>query len=542
MKSRILFLAACTLAPLGAQIDLDLANDDESFEFRGGAKDDHLGGDSAQCVRTIVTGDFNGDGIDDYAIASYDAGSYGTVVLKFGTTTWSQAVYNIANVLDVEISGEVSNNISECLGVGDLNDDGIDDLIIGADRADRGGDLNVGAAHIFFGSGSWTSSLALADSDCVIWGWSSASYLPSAIACGDFDGDGIDDLALGARSYSANTGRVVLFEGSSSWPALIDLAADTPDLDLIGGETGSGFGGDVWFADVDADGDEDLFTGAQDQDLPDQDFSGHAGYVFGFHGGAPADTTADFEASGVSDSYGFGQRGAGGDFNGDGYDDIVVLATDSPSPKAVVFLGSATGLTSSSVNAADAIIAFASQNSNGTPSAVAAGDFDNDGYDDFCVGISTASPEGRLFAGAVDFFFGRAGWDATGTERDFTIAGAAAGEYAGQNVCFGDVNDDGYDDLILNTPYAEESGRRNSGQVETILGRGYEPVSLEIQLDGDDIDITVCSRSGRTVTLESATDLAGPWTEVDCFNTGREDDPVSDSVGDDDRRFYRASD
>jgi hypothetical protein len=531
------------------QVDIDLANDEETFEFRGGAVNDHLGGDSAQSVTTLVVDDFNDDGIDDFAIATEDAGSYGNVVLRFGATSSSQKIYNIANVRDVRISGELGNDIGLCIASGDVDGDGIADLVIGADQADNGAAANTGAGYVFYGRATWSpDDLVLSDADVVIYGWAANSRLGGSVACGDFNDDGFDDLALGAPGWNGGDGRVALILGrmTASWPASIDLASTAADLDVSSAVSSARLGGCVWFSDVNGDDHADLFAGAQDQDLPSQGFSGHAGYVYGWEGGSSIDSVADFTIYGNSGTYGLGHRGVGGDFNGDGYGDVMVLATDAPTPRAILIEGSANGLTTSLgateadiSDMADAVIDFdGSTNSGGVPSAIGAGDWDADGIDDVVVGLSTASPGGALFAGAADFFFGRTAWDAAGTARDFTVTGGAASDYLGQNVCLGDANGDGYDDLVLNAPYAEESGRSQSGQVYFLAGTGYAPTSLSLSVSSGTVSLAISARSGRSVTVKSSTSLSG-WSDVTSFNTGREDDLVDEPVGTDPARFYR---
>jgi hypothetical protein len=306
----------------------------------------------------------------------------------------------------------------------------------------------------------------------------------------------------------------------------------------------------VWTGDFNDDGIDELFFSAYHEDDPSHSGTpGYSGVVYGYLGrtswfasNTASSASADLYVTGTgTDVYGLGFRGTCGDVNGDGIDDIAVLATDSPRPRVVFFLGQAgfTHLYATNLLAACShIITYGNPNqNNGSPSAISCGDVDGDGLDDVLVGTSTASPNGALFSGWALLYYGRSLWG-TNETADLQYNGEAAGNYFGHEVALGDVTGDGLADLLLNAPTAAGMASQ-SGKVYLLSGASSAAMAISAPLTSQGtLSLTVASRSGRTVSLERSTDLIH-WERIRLYTSDGTahpfSEPMTNSV-----MFYRA--
>jgi len=143
------------------------------------------------------------------------------------------------------------------VGTGDLNGDSIADIIVGSQQNDAGGD-DAGRAYVFFGGGS-LGYRAAADADAVFTGEAAGDGFGADLAAGDIDGDGTDDLLVGAPGTGEGAGRVHLFFGSAGLP---DRNASDSDASVRGEAAGDRLGICVSVADVTDDAFAELLVGA----------------------------------------------------------------------------------------------------------------------------------------------------------------------------------------------------------------------------------------------------------------------------------------
>ncbi len=280
---------------------------------------------------------------------------------------------------------------------------------------------------------------------------------------GDVNGDGYSDVIVGAPTdvyTSDKVGMAYVFHGGGGGLS----SSLNPDWTATGIK-GSFFGGAVGTAgDVNDDGYDDVIVGAPAYKNPIIGL-GTQGAVFVFYGssGGLAETPG-WSLIGEQKDSGLGIAvGTAGDVNGDGFDDIIVGASGLGG-MIHVFFGASDGLTTTRVfttssNQAGALFGY----SVGT-----AGDVNNDGYDDILVGAPAYNISGMLDAGAIFIFFGAAeGISTTYT----TIYGDQSGARFGHAVSTaGDVNGDGYSDIIVGAPLYTRDTLVSAGAAFVYLG------------------------------------------------------------------------
>ena len=415
---------------------------------------------------------------------------------------------------------------------GDVNGDGIDDLIIGAPYGDSGG-YNAGEAYVIFGQAGTTrtnidlTTLSAADG-FIIQGDVDGDYAGLSVSsAGDVNGDGIDDMIVAARRPGE---AYVIFGRTGAARGNIDLTTlpATDGFVIQGAFAGYGAGRTVSSAgDVNGDGINDMIIGA-----PRGDNGGtRAGEAYVIFGRAGA-TRGEIDVTTLSATDGFVIQGdeagdyagwsvsSAGDVNGDGIDDVIVGASQGDNGgtnagETYVIFGRAgatrTNIDLTTLSATDGFIiqGDAAGDASGT-SVSSVGDVNGDGIDDLIVGASQGD-NGGIDAGEAYVIFGRAG--ATRTNIDLTtlsatdgfiIQGDAAGDTAGWSVSSaGDVNDDGIDDLIVGA-LRSNNGGQYAGEAYVIFGR--------VGATRSNIDRTTLSANdGFVIQGDAAGDFAG-WS------------------------------
>lgn len=362
---------------------------------------------------------------------------------------------------------DASNNVDTSTNPHcDVNGDGFDDVVVGAYGADPSGRTTAGGASVYHGGPGGVSPIAAS----VIEGVNMNDQLGRSVACaGDVNGDGYGDVILGAAQADPGgrfaAGTAAIFHGSAA-----GLSA-APALVLNGVASNDNFGWSVAGAgDVNNDGYADVVVGAP---LADPGGRSQAGTVSVF-GGSPVGivvaSVRTIDGLAQNDNFGWSVASAG-DVNGDVYSDLVVGAVRA-SPSAMAEAGMARIFHGSLLG----VSAIAQQQLPGSAAGdlfggtvACAGDLNNDGYSDVVVGADSASPGGRALAGSASVFHGSGvGVRAAMVQQ---MNGVAAGDRMGASVASaGDLNGDGYGDLVLGADQADPGGRANAGAASVYHG------------------------------------------------------------------------
>lgn len=289
----------------------------------------YLGGPSADLVADLhfigapssffgqalgSAGDFNGDGYEDLLIGApfYDipASSAGAAYLFYGGPSPDTVVDHI-------FTGQAASDFFgiAVAGIGDFNNDGFDDIAVGAYRADWASFTDAGKVYVYYGG-----TTPDFNADRILVGSADGERFGYALTAGDFTGDGSADIAVGAYSFDGlqlNQGRIYLYRGGSSPDTLSDYT-------ITGDSAGYKYGWSLTSGDVNGDGHVDLIMGSDGVST-----SSYAhGRVLVFHGGPSFDTTvdADFDLGRLQTDYLGFSIASGVDLAGDGGDEIVAGA------------------------------------------------------------------------------------------------------------------------------------------------------------------------------------------------------------------------
>ena len=507
-------------------------------------------------------GDVNGDGFDDVIVGAplaEDAGdgiNEGESYVVFGKASWAGTPSLDLAALDgtngFRLTGDDGFDFSwdragsSVSSAGDVNGDGFADLIVGAPSADppAGGDYE-GASYVVFGKANWagTPSLDVATLDGSNgFSLTGAGFFDvsgfSVSSAGDVNGDGFDDLIIGApqiRFDPYGSGGTYVVFGKESW-------AGTPSLDLTTLDGTDGFrlpgtrnaaanGFSVSSAgDVNGDGFDDLIVGEPTVFVPYGEPEDPNSYVV--FGKADWAGTPSFDLTTLDGTNGFRLEDSGrsvssaGDVNGDGFADVVIGT-------AVVFgKASWAGTPSLSPGALDGTNGFlvtGAETSGFNRIATSAGDVNGDGFDDLIVGAGGAGPEDQ---GESYVVYGKANWTGVpsvdvssldGT-NGFRLTGVDAGDASGFSVSSaGDVNGDGFADLIVGAPGAESAGGpENEGESYVIFGGNFTGSVTHLGGAGDD-ELTGTA-TAETFIGGTGNDLLIGDGGADAFQGGAGDD------------------
>ena len=522
------YLMAATLISTGAMaqaqgfpasINLQDLDGSNGFVINGIDDGDFSGGSVSSA------GDINGDGVDDVIIGApgpfFNSGRAGEGYVVFGgSVVGSGGSLNLSDLNGV--NGFVINGLDagdsfgrSVSSAGDINDDGVDDVIIGASGAAE--------SYVVFGSRDIGNggSLNLSDLDGV------NGFVVNGISLGDrsgfsvsgaddFNGDGVDDIIIGAYRGNSNNANgagesYVVFGGRDvGTGGLLNLS----DLDGANGFVINGiaendnFGRSVSGAgDINGDGVDDVIIGAPGAN-PDEPFqlapydTGASYVLFGGRdvGSSGSLNVSDldgvngFTISGIIEGDEAGRSVSGaGDFNGDGVNDTIIGASGVYGIRqSYVVFGSGVVDTDGSLSLLDldgdngfAVNPFNYSDYIGG-SVSSAGDINGDGVDDLIIGAPGGDPNDVRNAGENYVIFG--GRDVGGggslnlsdldRTNGFVINGIDQYDNSGRSVSSaGDFNGDGVDDVIIGASRADPNGVDSAGESYVVFGALDAPVT-----------------------------------------------------------------
>jgi len=487
-----------------------------AFEIISGVENRNLGASVGSA------GDFNGDGLGDLIVGAPEGtaldnpGWNGSAYIIYGTRGSGGGsplvVENMSSAQGMLITAgrrwgsRFGFNVS---GAGDLNGDGLDDIVVASsDPARPAG--NPGVAVVVFGARNGPRQFDVDDvngrNGFVIVGENPGDEAGHVVGrAGDVNGDGRDDLLISAPFHDTqgvtDSGRVYIVYGATSYPAQIDLSTLSPstgvvlDAARLNGELGYSATG---LGDFNADGFDDIAIGAFGVDPTTRLAAGEGSAIYVVYGAPGLGARIDLNQLDGADGFRFtnirtdvvrGEVAWAGDVNGDGYDDFAVTMTNGL-PNSLfhyrsVFYGYRQ--TAPRVDYADSalrphrggffpIVSLPEDTSDIRrlhANVFGLGDLDNDGYDDLLLtGTEPREPDRATVnvrlgdRGMPMFMFDR--WD---YGVGFSVQPRSGDDYVGViGPALGDINGDGFGDFaVADQNHSTDAPR--SGRVQVILGR-----------------------------------------------------------------------
>ena len=457
-----------------------------------------------QFGRSVAAGDINGDTIDDLIIGARLADPAGETYVIYGGASLPTTIDLNSTSADLTVFGDDLGDLSgQSVAAGDINGDTTEDLIIGAYRANPAGGSDAGETYVIYGGPTLPATIDLnsTSADLTVFGDDAFDDSGQSVAAGDIDGDGTDDLIIGAVAANAaggtNAGETYVIYGGPGLPATIDLNSTSADLTVFGDDALDGSGVSVAAADIDGDTIDDLIIGAL---FADPVGGTDAGETYVIYGGASLPATIDLNSTSADltifgdDPFDLsGASVAAADIDGDTIDDLIIGANQadpagggSAGETYVIYGGPGLPATIDLNSTSADLTVFGDDAGDASGSFVAAGDIDGDGTDDLILSAVGADPAGGSIAGETYVIYGSSSLSGTidlnSASAGLTVFGDDAEDGSGHSLAAGDFNGDGTDDLLIGAPAGDGPGagpachlggsgdRCHAGEVYVIFG------------------------------------------------------------------------
>lgn len=424
-------------------------------------------------------GDVNGDGYSDIGVAGFRFDLNGTddgiVCVYHGSAVGIAGGANPAPNSIINAFAHVSNMGWSLASAGDVNGDGYSDMIVGDWRGGASGaPVQAGNMLVYHGS---AAGIQAAPATVLSYTQANAWFGRSVSCAGDVNGDGYADVLVGATTFTggqASEGAGFLFLGS---PAGIPTSFTTRyEYNITGANMGESVSG---AGDVNGDGYSDFLIGMK--------LYGVSGGALMYHGGASnVSTVASVSAASGQAGARMGESVAdAGDVNGDGFSDVIIGAPEASNGQAGeglahVHYGSAAGIGATP----DLILEGNVAGARFGASVATAGDVNGDGYADVIVG-APLSGNGRAYV-----YHGSGG--GLSTTPALVLTGSAGSELGFGACTAGDVNSDGFADVVVGAPglatafiHLGTASGTDPAPVATLLGPAGSRFGAAVSTAGD---------------------------------------------------------
>ena len=432
-----------------------------------------------------------------------------------------------------------SDSAGRGIAVGDLNSDGLDDLAIGAENAERAGETsttNRGEVYVFFAPTNITGAVNSSSANVTYYGINASHRTGTAVAIGDINNDSFADLIISVPYADAlggegsQTGEVYVFLSPRPTNGVVNVS--TANVTFLGAFQVDFTGFALATGDLNNDTVTDLVIGATGAELADEaggsNNRGKAYVVFGpiENTGTRDMSTANVTYFGIDGGDMLGYGTAVGDVNNDGFNDLALGAFTaegaggSPAGAGEIYIFYGPINASGQVNASIANVTYFGIDGDDFAGKTTTGDINNDGVDDLIISAPAAEGIGGSPAssGETYIFFGPT--PASGTvnlSRANITFYTDATDNSGIGLATGDITSDGITDFVIGAFYAEGAGGPDdAGEVYVIPGplRSISNYDLMINKKGR-IVISFVNESGKGVALQSQQPInRSRWTLV----------------------------
>ncbi len=457
----------------------------------------------------------------------------GYLAVTFAATLGALGLASNAGAVDIDLrtnpgfvvyGAEGFDNTGRAVAMADLDGDGFRDIIIGSIGVDGAGNTVPGAGAVDIIWGDTRANLGpskdlLTQSDVHIDGADTGDQVGIFVAAGDFDDDGLDDVAMGAAlgdgpgNIRADCGDVYIFYGRAraAWAAI--TAVSQRDVVIYGADAGDNSGISIASGDVDGNGVADLLIGGSGMDGPGNARFGCGGVHVWYGGPRPEGGAVDLGSIALIDGADGGDLAgrslASGDLDGDGADEIIIGVPNGSGPgntraqggEVAILWGrsrDAMGATKDLLTDTDVHI-YGAENGDNAGTAVDAADYDGDSFFDVFVGVplGDALLNAKINAGETFLYYGRSrGSFPAAIDLSLGLAadgkryiGQDAGDLVGSALTGGDLDGDGNHEINMGAPLADGNAplRLSSGEVFMYFGglRGAIADEVQIQATAD---------------------------------------------------------